>query len=195
MPTHIGEGKLPYRVHRFKCYFYLDRRRQWHPTPVLLPGKSHGQRSLVGCSPWGQPTNNVEPHILVPFDPITLINCHSSFLPLHHPLAKQLSLFVDSPILSFHIRNHTIWLWLSFMQLPPTTRDKSQGIHSWEDKSALNLTAEQAASDFSLCNGRHHGPRGPQAPHLLAGDASTWHCESEGATRERVFAAFIWTEK
>ena len=29
-------------------------RRQWHPTPVLLPGKSHGQRSLVGCSPWGR---------------------------------------------------------------------------------------------------------------------------------------------
>ena len=26
---------------------------QWHPTPVLLPGKSHGQRSLVGCSLWG----------------------------------------------------------------------------------------------------------------------------------------------
>ena len=31
----------------------LSRRRQWHPTPVLLPGKSHGRRSLVGCSPWG----------------------------------------------------------------------------------------------------------------------------------------------
>ena len=30
------------------------RRRQWHPTPVLLPGKSLGQRSLVGCSPWGR---------------------------------------------------------------------------------------------------------------------------------------------
>ena len=29
-------------------------RRQWHPTPVLFPGKSHGQRSLVGCSPWGR---------------------------------------------------------------------------------------------------------------------------------------------
>ena len=29
------------------------RRRQWHPTPVLSPGKSHGQRSLVGCNPWG----------------------------------------------------------------------------------------------------------------------------------------------
>ena len=30
------------------------RRRRWHPTPVLLPGKSHGQKSLVGYSPWGR---------------------------------------------------------------------------------------------------------------------------------------------
>ena len=29
------------------------QRRQWHSTPVLLPGKSYGRRSLVGCSPWG----------------------------------------------------------------------------------------------------------------------------------------------
>ena len=28
-------------------------RRAWHPTPVFLPGESHGQRSLVGYSPWG----------------------------------------------------------------------------------------------------------------------------------------------
>ena len=28
-------------------------RRKWQPTPVLLPGKSHGQRNLVGYSPWG----------------------------------------------------------------------------------------------------------------------------------------------
>ena len=31
----------------------LFRRRRWHPTPVLLPGKSHGRGSLVGCNPWG----------------------------------------------------------------------------------------------------------------------------------------------
>ena len=40
----------------FPLFFYLciyRRRSRWHPTPVLLPGKSHGQRSLVGCSPWG----------------------------------------------------------------------------------------------------------------------------------------------
>ena len=30
----------------------LNWRRQWQPTPVLLPGKSHGWRRLVGCSPW-----------------------------------------------------------------------------------------------------------------------------------------------
>ena len=32
----------------------FHRRRQWCPTPVLLPGKFHGWRSLVGCSPWGR---------------------------------------------------------------------------------------------------------------------------------------------
>ena len=39
--------KLPYSCTHF-------RRRQWHPTPVLLPGKSHGWRSLIGGSPWGR---------------------------------------------------------------------------------------------------------------------------------------------
>ena len=44
---------------KWNCSFWwtlgMDtRRRQWHPTPVLLPGKSHGLRSLVGCSPWGR---------------------------------------------------------------------------------------------------------------------------------------------
>ena len=34
--------------------FLLKESWQWHPTPVLLPGKYHGWRSLVGCSPWGR---------------------------------------------------------------------------------------------------------------------------------------------
>ena len=41
-----------------ECIFnttkHTQRRRQWNPTPVLLPGKSHGWRSLVGCSPQGR---------------------------------------------------------------------------------------------------------------------------------------------
>ena len=35
-----GVGKIPWR-------------REWQPTPAFLPGESHGQRSLVGYSPWG----------------------------------------------------------------------------------------------------------------------------------------------
>ena len=34
-------------------------RRKWQPTPVFLPGKVHGQRSLAGCSPWGYTTEHV----------------------------------------------------------------------------------------------------------------------------------------
>ena len=40
-------------VYWFILLYAVHRRRQWHPTLVLLPGKSHGWRSLVGCSPWG----------------------------------------------------------------------------------------------------------------------------------------------
>ena len=43
-----------YSLGHFNESWPMTRRRQWHPTPVLLPGKSHGQRSLVGCSPWGR---------------------------------------------------------------------------------------------------------------------------------------------
>ena len=52
----------PFLTPRFVCFFtfyfvlgYIQlRRRRWHPTPVLLPGKSHGWGSLVGWSPWGR---------------------------------------------------------------------------------------------------------------------------------------------
>ena len=38
----------------FSLSLVASWRRQWHPTPVLLPGKSHGRRSLIGWSPWGR---------------------------------------------------------------------------------------------------------------------------------------------
>ena len=37
----------------FNYHYLLCWRRQWHPTPVLLPGKSNGWRSLIGCRTWG----------------------------------------------------------------------------------------------------------------------------------------------
>ena len=40
-------------VYCHPAYLTYMQRRQWHPTPVLLPGNAHGWRNLVGCSPWG----------------------------------------------------------------------------------------------------------------------------------------------
>ena len=37
-----------------RLYLFNYWRRPWHPIPVFLPGKSHGRRSLVDCSPWGR---------------------------------------------------------------------------------------------------------------------------------------------
>ena len=42
-------------------------RKQWHPTPVLLPGKSHRWRSLVGCSPWGRKESDTTEQLHFPF--------------------------------------------------------------------------------------------------------------------------------
>ena len=42
------------RRHRFNPWVWkIPRRREWLPTPAFLPGESHGQRNLVGYSPWG----------------------------------------------------------------------------------------------------------------------------------------------
>ena len=45
---HMPHVRTPHRKKTVPSW-----RRQWNPTPVPLPGKSHGQRSLGGCSPWG----------------------------------------------------------------------------------------------------------------------------------------------
>ena len=41
-------------VTSLSLFTFMHWRRKWQPTPVLLPGKSYGRRSLVGCSPWGR---------------------------------------------------------------------------------------------------------------------------------------------
>ena len=46
--------QVHYKCVRFYITLCMTRRSQWDPTPVLLPGKSHGRRSLEGCSPWGR---------------------------------------------------------------------------------------------------------------------------------------------
>ena len=55
--TGVGSPSLRQRIfpiQELNWSLLHCQRRQWHPTPVLLPGKSHGRRSLVGGSPWGR---------------------------------------------------------------------------------------------------------------------------------------------
>ena len=53
VPVYVAQGHIHASLTDFISLGPLQRRR-WHPTPVLLPGKSHGRKSLVGCSPWGR---------------------------------------------------------------------------------------------------------------------------------------------
>ena len=54
----ISVLNFPNPVKTLSCLRYMLSRSvvpdSLHLTPVLLPRKSHGQRSLVGCSPWGR---------------------------------------------------------------------------------------------------------------------------------------------
>ena len=47
----------------------MGKTRQWQPTPVLLPGKSHGWRSLVGYSPWGREESDTTEQLHFLFSP------------------------------------------------------------------------------------------------------------------------------
>ena len=62
----------------------MSWRRQWHPTPVLLPGKSHGWRSLVGCSPWGHEESDMTKWLPFHFS-LSCIATHSSVLAWRIP--------------------------------------------------------------------------------------------------------------
>ena len=42
-------------------------RRRWRPTPILLPGKSHGWKSMEGCSPWGREESETTERLHFPF--------------------------------------------------------------------------------------------------------------------------------
>ena len=54
MHIYLCRPKFVFPIIFICCDMWFFQRRQWHPTPVLLPGKSREQRSLVGCNPWGR---------------------------------------------------------------------------------------------------------------------------------------------
>ena len=65
--NELGYKALPHPPYSLDLSPVNYRRRQWHPTAVLLPGKSHGRRSLVGCSPWGCEESDTTEQLHFPF--------------------------------------------------------------------------------------------------------------------------------
>ena len=52
--AQMGKNLLQYRRPEFNSWVgKIPWRREWQPTPLFLPGESHGQRSLADYSPWG----------------------------------------------------------------------------------------------------------------------------------------------
>ena len=82
-----GSGRFPWR-------------RKWQPTPVLLPGKCHGQRSLVGYSPWNRKESHMTEQLHVSISVLLLLAVHWIFHQ-HFPNFTRLTI-----VLSF------FWEWL-----------------------------------------------------------------------------------
>ena len=61
--------------------------RQWHPTPVLLPGQSYGWRSLVGCSPWG--SRRVGHDWATSFSLFTFVHWRRNWQPIPGPCLEN----------------------------------------------------------------------------------------------------------
>ena len=75
-------------------------RRKWQPTPVLLPGKSHGWRSLVGYSPWRKKQSDMTEQLHFHFS-------YFSFLPSFFPSFHDFFLsFITSIYLSTFLFEH-----------------------------------------------------------------------------------------
>ena len=73
-----GSGRCPWR-------------RAWQPTPVSLPGESHGQRSLVGCSPWGRKESDTTERLTLHFLPhLTSVRILICFCRDASPIAPHL---------------------------------------------------------------------------------------------------------
>ena len=88
-------GKIPWR-------------RKWQPTPVSLPGKSHGQRSLVGCSPWGRKESGTTERLTLTY----LLNTYTGFTDFRKktPEVVYLSHPVISRVHSIY-RTYHCWCW------------------------------------------------------------------------------------
>ena len=91
--------------------FSQIRRRQWHPTPVLLPGKSHGWGNLVGYSPWGRKESDMTEQLH-----LMKVKGRSQKASLNLDLQKT-NIMASSPITSWQIDGETMETVMGFIFL------------------------------------------------------------------------------
>ena len=121
---------LQYRRHGFEPWVgKILWRRQWHPTPVLLPGKSRGRRSLAGYSPWGHQES----------DTTEQLNSNENLIYYLKMLPCVLTLQTPAP---------PPWLGSFF---PFCTELERQGEGGWE----VRIRSCQAEACFWEANGTH----------------------------------------
>ena len=97
-------------------------KRKWKPTPVFLPGRFHGQRSLVGYNPWGHTESDTTEHTLTFPSRVPGTDCCAqwpSFQPHNLALSKvdtvQLPLdYTWFPWLNIWFHTSRLWCWLIF---------------------------------------------------------------------------------
>ena len=87
------------------CVGKIPWRRKWQSTPALLPGKSHGRRSLIGCSPWGGKESDTT-SLSLSVSWFFGVGFHIWYILFNSLLFKT-----DSDILP-------IWLWVSQIHIP-----------------------------------------------------------------------------
>ena len=105
-------------------------RMQWQPTPVLLPGKSQGRRSLVGCSPWGLEESDTTEHFH--FSLFTFM--HWSGLPFPSPMHES-----EKWKWSCSVVSDSATPWTAAYQAPPSMGFSRQEYWSGVPLRSLDL--------------------------------------------------------
>ena len=86
----MGNTCIPFDFLKSHIHVFLEE--GWHPTPGFLPGESHGQRSLVGYSPWGRKESDMTE--------VTYVRTHLLFLdPVEVTQMEELQVLFFFPTL------------------------------------------------------------------------------------------------
>ena len=128
-------------------------RRQWHPTPVLLPGKSHGLRSLVGCSPWGLEESDTTERLSSTSPPAPNLSQHQGLLwrvNFSYQVAKVLELQLQHQSLQLIFRTDFLYDWLVWSPCNPRDSQESSPIPQFKGINSLALSLLSGSTLISI---------------------------------------------